>query len=54
MTNKQAEAHPNFFHYKPPWGQVFDVVILLCLVNWILIRPKRTLKAKRKFIFLYL
>ena len=33
MTNKLVEAHRNFFRYKPLWGQVFDVVILLCLIK---------------------
>ena len=33
MTKKLVEADRNFFHYKPPWGQVFDVVILLYLVK---------------------
>ena len=33
MTKKLVGADRNFFHYKPPWGQVFDVVILLYLVK---------------------
>ena len=33
MTKKLVKADRNSFHCKLPWGQVFDVVILLCLVK---------------------
>ena len=33
MTKKLVKADRNFFHCKLSWGQVFDVVILLCLVK---------------------
>ena len=51
MTNKLVEAHPNFFHYKPPWGQVFDVVILLCLVKLDINSSETCVEGQKKVYF---
>ena len=51
MTNKLVEAHRNFFRYKPPWGQVFDVVILLCLVKLDINSSETRIDGKKKVYF---
>ena len=51
MTKKLVEAHPNLFHYKPPWGQVFEVVILLCLVKLDINSSETCVEGQKKVYF---
>ena len=51
MTKKLVEALRNFFHCKPPRGQVFDVVILLCLVKLDFNSSETRVDSKKKVYF---